>query len=59
MVPRRSMNQRRAILEMHERGNSYSEISVVLGIPRSTCNDIVRRFGVKGDLRNRHSHGRP
>jgi DNA-directed RNA polymerase specialized sigma24 family protein len=53
------MNQRRAILEMHERGNSYSEISVVLGIPRSTCNDIVRRFGVKGDLRNRHSHGRP
>jgi transposase len=41
------------------RGNSYSKISGVLGISRSTCNDIVQRFGERGDLRDRHSHGRP
>jgi transposase len=59
MAPRRSVNQHRVVLEMHGRGNSYYEISTVLGIPCSTCNDIVQRFGERGDLRNRHSHGRP
>jgi transposase len=41
------------------RGNSYSKISAVLGIPRRTYNDIVQRFGTRGDLRDRHSYGRP
>ena len=59
MAPRRSVNQHRAVLEMHGGGNSYYEISVVLGIPCSTCNDIIQGFGERGDLRNRHSHGRP
>jgi hypothetical protein len=40
------VNQLRAVLEMHERENSYSKISIVLGIP-CTCNDIVQRFGMK------------
>jgi transposase len=53
------VNQHRTVLEMHERGNSYSKISAVLGISCSTCNDIVQRFGMRGDLRDRHSHGRP
>jgi hypothetical protein len=44
---------------MHERGNSYSKISAVLSILCSTCNDIVRRFGLRGDLGDRNSHGRP
>jgi transposase len=59
MVPRRSVSQRRTLLEMHERGNSYYEILAILGIPRSTCNDIVQRFGERGDLKDRHLHGRP
>jgi hypothetical protein len=52
------VNQRRAVLEMHERRNSYYEISTFLGIPCSTC-DIVQRFGMSGDLKDRHSHERP
>jgi hypothetical protein len=44
---------------MHGKKNSYSEISAVLGIPRSICNDIVQRFGMSSDLKDRHSHGRP
>ena len=59
MAPRRSENQRRAVLEMHNRGSSYGEISAILGIPRSTCSDIVRRFSERGNLRDRVSCGRP
>jgi transposase len=53
------VNQRKVVLEMHDKGNSYSEISAVLGILCSTFDDIVQRFGVRGNLRDRHSHGRP
>jgi hypothetical protein len=44
---------------MHERRNFYSEILAILGIPHSTCNDIMQRFGMRGDSRDRHSYGRP
>ena len=44
---------------MHERGNSYVEISTLLGIPRSTCHDVMRRFSVRGNLRDAHSKGIP
>jgi hypothetical protein len=36
---------------VHERGNYYLDILAVLGIPRSTCNDIVQKFDVRGDSR--------
>lgn len=59
MAPRRSVDERKLVLQMHERGSSYAEISALLGIPRSTCHDVVRRFSVRGDLRDAHSEGRP
>lgn len=59
MAPRRSENQRRAVLEMYERGNSYGQISAVLGIPRSTSSDIVRRFRERESLTDKTSPGRP
>lgn len=59
MAPRRTLAERELVLQMHERGNSYSEISAVLGISRSTCHAIVRRFTMRGHLRDAPSQGRP
>ena len=59
MVPRRSVDERKLVLHMHERGCSYAEISALLGIPRSTCHDVVRRFSVRGDLRDAYLEERP
>ena len=59
MAPRRCENQCRVVLEMHKQGSLYSQISVVLGIPRSTCSDIVHRFGERGHLRDRIYTSRP
>ena len=59
MVPRRSVDERKLVLQMHERGSSYFEISAFLEIPRSTYHDVVRRFSMRGDLRDAHSEGRP
>ena len=59
MAPRRTLAKRELVLQMHERGNLYSEISVVLGISRSTCHAIVRRFTMRGHLRDALSQGRP
>jgi hypothetical protein len=44
---------------MHERGNSYSKISIVSRISRSTCHDIVQIFTMRGDLRDAHLGGGP
>jgi hypothetical protein len=41
------------ILEMHITDNSYYEILAVLGIPQTTCSDIVQRFDERRDLRDR------
>ena len=59
MASRRSIDEWKLVLQMHERGNSYDEISTLLGIPKSTCHDVVRRFNVRGDLRDAHLEGRP
>ena len=59
MAPRRSLAERELVLQMHERGNLYFEISAVLGISRSTCHAIVRRFTMTGHLRDAPSQGRP
>lgn len=59
MAPRRSESQRRAVLEMYERGNSYGQISTILGIPRSTSSDIVRRFRERESPIDKTSPGRP
>ena len=59
MAPRQCENQRRVVLEMHKQDSSYSQISVVLGIPQSTCSDIVHGFGERGHLRDRISISRP
>jgi hypothetical protein len=32
MAPKRSLDERKLILQMHERGNLYYEISIVIGI---------------------------
>jgi len=47
-----------AIFEMHEQVNLYGEISIVLGIFQSTCNNIVQSFDGKGSLRDRDLYGR-
>ena len=44
MAPRRSFDQLKLVLHMYKRGNSYFQISVVLGIFQSNSYDIVRRF---------------
>ena len=59
MAHRRSLDQRKLVLQIHERGNSYSKISAILGISQSTCHDIVKRFIVRGHLRDVHSQRRP
>lgn len=58
MVPYRFGNQFKAVLEMHKEGNSYGQISAVLGIPSSTCSDIVQGFGERGNVRDRISFSR-
>ena len=58
MAPLRSLDERKLALQMHEGGNSYFRISIVLGISRSTCHDIVRKFTQRGDLRDAHSDGK-
>ena len=55
----RSLDQRKLVLQMYERGNSCSKISTILGISQSTCHNIVRRFTMRGSLRDAHSEGRP
>lgn len=59
MAPRRCESERKAVLEMHKRGSSYGQISALLGVPRSTCSDIVRRFGERGSVKDKISPGRP
>ena len=59
MAPRRSENERTAILNMYKQGNSYGELSVVLGIFQSTCCHIVRRFCERGSLKDIISPSRP
>lgn len=53
MAPRRCESERKAVLEMHKRGSSYGQISALLGVPRSTCSDIVRRFGERGSVKDK------
>ena len=57
MAPRRTLAERELVLQMHERGNSYSEISAVLGISRSTYHTIVQMFTMRGHLRDAPSQG--
>ena len=58
MTLRRSKNERRVVLEMHEQHNSYHKISVVLGILQSTCCDIVQKFGNRRSLKDKTSPSR-
>ena len=58
MAPRRSLDDWKFVLPMHEGRNSYFEISIVLEISQSTCHDIVQRFTMRGDLRDAHLDGR-
>jgi hypothetical protein len=59
MAPKRSLDEQKLILRMYERGNSYYESPIVLGISRRICHDIVGRFTMRDDLRDARSYERP
>ena len=59
MACKRSLDEQKLILHLYERGNSYYESPIVLGISRRICHDIVGRFTMRDDLRDACSYERP
>ena len=47
-----SLQVRKIIVAQHEEGLGYKRISKNLGIPRSTIQDVVKKFKERGTVEN-------
>ena len=50
---------RKLIVSKHQEGNSIRQISKLLGVPRSTVGDIVKKFKEDGTVEYKKPPGRP
>lgn len=51
--------ERKQIISLHNQCKSLSQISSIVGRPRSTIQSIIDRFGLRKTVKNAHRSGRP